>query len=289
MEQENSNKILEKLHGTYTVALIQFIFIELFIQLTLHTPFILLLVLVFIYVSMLMFLLKRSPRAYLLLIIYNVTTLIRIMILATTHNTNVVIILDIPLMILIAVFTYIYGLGYAISRKIKADVHQQPVSDEIIKPTALIDHHIKKQNVALLYLLITITGGIYTPMWFLQRIEAINTLSSGEKLNKNVFIYIFIVACLNIVLNIISFIIGIILGIKGYPLPTNEMSPFYGFGLLLSIFTIVNQIVLMVQCLKVRRIFYEYFNNELHREISFSQAGTIVFQTLYLQYKINRI
>ena len=47
---------------------------------------------------------------------------------------------------------------------------------------------IKKTSILVVIILTFITGGIYFPIWYLTRREAINQLHSTEKLGKGIFI-----------------------------------------------------------------------------------------------------
>jgi hypothetical protein len=289
MEQDK-NKLLEKLKASYYLSLVQFIFFELIIFFVLRTPFFLLPIQIFIYLGLLTYISKRSPKAYVGLILYNVITIIRIIIGATSHTNSIEILFgDVPLACTITLFTYCYFIGYKISRQITSPSFQQTVHNETIQPAPQIDLHVKKQRVIVLLLLTIVTAGIYTPIWFLQRIEAINRIPGKEKLNKNVSIYILLVSSINLLIYIIYIIIGIIFGMKGYSWPTNGINPLNWVSQIVRILTIINQIVIIVQCVKVQRIYNDYFNNQLHRGVSFSQIKTLLFQTFYLQYTINRI
>jgi len=121
---------------------------------------------------------------------------------------------------------------------------------------------LKKMNVFLMIFLGLVTGGIYLPIWYLRKRDAINSLQSGEKLGSGVFVSV-------IVLFGASWLI-IFSGSESY-------------GML----DLIAAIILLVQRFKVRRIFTEHFNVHLQRRISFSGAATFFFGAYYLQYKIN--
>ena len=127
---------------------------------------------------------------------------------------------------------------------------------------ASTEQDLKKMNVLLLIFLVLITGGIYLPIWYLRRLNAINNLQSGEKLSSGIFAAV-----------IVLFVMGLLIIISGseaYNIPH-----------------LVAGIILLVQRFKVLRIFTEHFNIHLKRGIAFSGLATFFLGEYYLQYKIN--
>jgi uncharacterized membrane protein YbjE (DUF340 family) len=141
------------------------------------------------------------------------------------------------------------------------------------------EQELKKSSIILIIFLTVITAGIYYPVWFLKRRNAINILQSNEKLNSGVLI--FAIVALSIIL-LLAFISGV-------SEELGEMDIARELDAFAMILNLVVGITLLVKCFKVRRIFNEHYNVHLKRDISFSRVATFFFQIYYLQYKINRI
>lgn len=133
-------------------------------------------------------------------------------------------------------------------------------------------------SVALLILLVLITFGIYYPIWFLKRLNAINNLQSKEKLGPGVFIFAIVGVSIVLLLGFIS----------GSMERAGEIDTAGGLDAFRSMLNLGVAIALLVQSFKVRRILHEHFNVHLQRGISFSWAAIFFFHIFYLQHKINR-
>ncbi len=144
---------------------------------------------------------------------------------------------------------------------------------------------LKKTSVVLLIFLTIITFGIYYPVWFLRRRNAINNLQSKEKLGSGVFVFAIVVFSISLFVSLLS---GAMEGLAEGLGEMDLMLTAKGLDLFSRILDLVVGISLLVQCFKVRRIFNEHFNTYLQRGISFSGAATFFFQIYYLQYKMNR-
>ena len=155
---------------------------------------------------------------------------------------------------------------------------QTPVIQESVGGLPQSDQELKKSSVILIMFLMVITAGIYYPVWFLKRRNAINNLQSNEKLSSGVFIFAIVLLSISLLL---AFISGMSEGL-------GDMDTARGTDAFSNILGLVAVITLLVQCFKVRRIFNEHFNVYLKRDISFSGVATWFFQIYYLQYKINR-
>ncbi len=147
-------------------------------------------------------------------------------------------------------------------------------------------HTIKKMPVILTTIFIIITMGIYYPCWFLTRREALNSLNTGEKLGKGVFIFAIVMFSISVLL---IFVIG---GLEGI----GEAFGNRDFILASEMVDVVDQIILfvagitlLVQCFKVRRMLREHFNDHLGQSVAFSGVILFVSQICYLQYKVNRL
>ena len=155
---------------------------------------------------------------------------------------------------------------------------QMPIIQETKDTLSQSDTELKKKSVILLVFLTFITAGIYYPVWFLTRRNAINNLQSKEKLGSGVFIFAIVMFSISLS---VAFISGAMEG-------RGEVSTAEVLDSFSKILDSVAGITLWVQCFKVRRIFSEHFNVHLQRGISFSGIATFFFQIYYLQYKINR-
>lgn len=132
---------------------------------------------------------------------------------------------------------------------------------------------LEKMAVVWLFLLVFITGGIYTGVWFLKRLDIFNGLNSDIKLHQAPFTFM-IAGC---VVNI-----GITLFIMFSAESINKelLNSLLLTGDLLNI---VVAIVLLLQAFKLRRILADHFGTKV------SWLGTFFFTVFYLQYKINRL
>lgn len=128
---------------------------------------------------------------------------------------------------------------------------------------------LQKKSVLFLIFLVIITGGIYVPVWFLKQREAINDLNAKESLSDLPFIITIMLFAISLTLTIsLEFIMD----------PVLHRS----VEITVSLLNSVGGIIILVMSFKVRRIFYQHFNEKL------SVAGTFFFTIYYLQYKINR-
>jgi len=137
-----------------------------------------------------------------------------------------------------------------------------------------------RTNVLFLIFLTVITLGVYYPIWFLRKKDALNKLQAKEKLGSGLFIFITIVQIPTI---FIGFTIGFLEGFTG------EEGIGKGFDLLTKLLSLAVGIIFLAKSLKVRRILKGHFGGHLGYGISFSPLATFFFQIYYLQYKINRL
>jgi len=141
----------------------------------------------------------------------------------------------------------------------------------------------KRISVLLVLVLSAITFGIYYPVWFLKRREALNSFKSETKLDKNVFIGLIVLSVISMLL---AFASGFAEGLYEEGFTASNISPI--IDAFESVLDLVYIIILIIESFKVRRIFVEHFNEHLNIDIPFSKAATFFFGVLYLQYKINR-
>lgn len=121
----------------------------------------------------------------------------------------------------------------------------------------------KRMNIAWLVVLSIITLGIYVPIWFLKQREAINKLHSEEKLDKDIFIIMFVWL---VAIWIVPYNIS----------PLGPAIPVISAG------------ILFWQIFKVRRIFVDHFNEHLKKDLWISGLLTFLFHIYYFQYLINK-
>ena len=127
---------------------------------------------------------------------------------------------------------------------------------------------IKETPVLLVFLFIILTAGIYIPIWFLRRRQALNSLDAPEKLKAGVFVIVIILYSASLLLLFFTADEGGVLG---------------------RLIDLVATIVIIVQCFAVRRILDCHFNVVLEQNVYFSGILTFFLGILYLQYMINRL
>ena len=135
-----------------------------------------------------------------------------------------------------------------------------------------------KMSVLKLVFLSFITAGVYSAVWFLQRLNAINGLSSPVKINQGVFGFIIAGCIANIALAVFLIFSGTIV--------TPQVSG--SLSLTSDVLSLLVELTLLIQAFKVRRVFIDHFKGHLKTDIPFSWAATFFFSIFYLQYKINR-
>lgn len=136
-------------------------------------------------------------------------------------------------------------------------------------------------SVLLVLVLTVITFGIYYPVWFLKRREALNNFESKTELNKGTYIGLIALVVVSLLLDLVS----------GYATIQaqggNDLSR--KIEVIRMVLSLVYTITLIIGCFKVRSILDDHFNARLNLNIPFSKLPTLIFGILYLQYKINRL
>ena len=132
--------------------------------------------------------------------------------------------------------------------------------------------HLGRMNVLLLILFSIITLGIYIPIWFLVKREAINSLASTEKLGSGAPIFVLLVYVTDAMLIFV-------------PLGVTEVY----LDIISNLITVIGVSIVVILSFKVRHIFDEHFNLKQQRNIKLSGVATFFFTIYYLQYKINCI
>lgn len=142
---------------------------------------------------------------------------------------------------------------------------------------------IKKTSVLAVIILTCITGGIYFPIWYLTRREAINQLHSSEKLGRDIFIAGIVVFSLVFINSFYSVFSNLDALQAGAEVQVSIVD------LIADIASLIILIPLVYQTFKVKRILIDHYNNHLQKDIQFSNIMTLLFLNFYLQYKINRL
>jgi len=135
---------------------------------------------------------------------------------------------------------------------------------------------LRKINIILMIFLTLITMGIYVPVWFLIQKKAINDLKSKEKLTDTPF---------QIVLVLYSFSLFILI----YQIFSSDYVQNSILDNIDNFISVTGAIIVLVMSFKVRRIFHQYFNIVLKKNIMLSKLWTFLFGIYYLQFKINKI
>ena len=143
----------------------------------------------------------------------------------------------------------------------------------------------QKKNIFILWLLSTITLGIFSAVWYLKRASEFRNLGTQKKLSKNL-------ALMFLITNIIFVTLLII-----FPLTiTTDMGDFYqnmsttqmAILLLLGIVFVLRIFFTLLLAFYSRTILNQALENK-RRPKKTSALFTLIFTHLYLQYEINRI
>jgi len=127
---------------------------------------------------------------------------------------------------------------------------------------------LKKMDLTLLLILITVTAGLYIPVWLLMRANDINKLNSREKVSSDIYILLIMMSILNFLISSIGLL--------------NEK-----YILFASFFQLAYFITLFIQIFKVRRIVNEHFSKYIGKKMHFDAIQTLILNIYYFQYKIN--
>ncbi len=143
---------------------------------------------------------------------------------------------------------------------------------------------LERMPVALLFLLVLVTFGIYAAIWFLKRIEDFNRLKSDIKMSQGVFGFI-------IAGQVVNILIVVYLAASGSLEPTGSaLEPLVANLLLTSdVLTLAVQVAILIQAFKVRRILLDHYSLAAENSFKLSWVWTLVFGIFYLQFRINRL
>jgi len=142
---------------------------------------------------------------------------------------------------------------------------------------------LKRRSVILMILLSIVTFGLYYPIWFLRRREALNRLDSPRKLGLSPF-----------VISLAWFVCQFIIGIATASTPARRSID--DGALILNLIQLGVGILMVVQCFFTRDILEDHLAgpgdhvpSPLSVEaVKLSGPMTFFFQIFYLQYVINR-
>jgi hypothetical protein len=138
--------------------------------------------------------------------------------------------------------------------------------------------------IIIIVLLITITLGIYYPIWFLQRRSQLNSLHTTIKLGTKPFIFSIIIGILSLVLSFSGRYFRGLTPTQPEMASLAKMLTYSSWAVLLIYLN-----VLLLQCFKVKMMLEAHFNGYLQRNVAFSGVYTFFLTIYYLQYKINRL
>jgi len=146
----------------------------------------------------------------------------------------------------------------------------------------------EKTSVVVVILLSFLTGGIYLPIWFLRRREAINRLRSPEGIGWAAPFAATVAFSLGLCAAFASGFAGA-MGLR------EAVGELFASGRVLAM---VGAVLILFECFRVRRILLDHLHAQssglfsssvaLERDTSFSGVATFFFGIWYLQYKINR-
>jgi len=145
---------------------------------------------------------------------------------------------------------------------------------------------LEDSSVSGVFLLSFLTGGIYQPIWFMNRRKALNNLHSPEKLG---------VGALSVALA--GFIASASLPIVGSFIWGSWVNTENALGPVHPLILLMAGIIMVVQCFKVRRILLDHLGPRregmfaasirFQNDDLISRMGTFFLGIFYLQHKIN--
>ena len=162
--------------------------------------------------------------------------------------------------------------------------HEAVAAAAVAEPEAKFE----KTSVVVVILLSLLTGGIYLPIWFLRRREAINRLRSPEGIGWAAPFAATVAFSLGLCAAFASGFAGA-MGLR------EAVGELFASGRVLAM---VGAVLILFACFRVRRIVLDHLHTQssglfassvaLERDTSFSGVATFFFGIYYLQYKINR-
>src|SRR5207249_6887538 len=161
----------------------------------------------------------------------------------------------------------------------------EPLSkDETTIPRSVPPTGLKRRSIVLMIVLAIVTLGLYYPIWFLRRRDALNRLDSPRKLQRWPFL-IFIA----------FFVLQFMVGLASGSAP-RERTIGAEASLLLSLLQLAVEILMVVQCFFTKDILEDHLagpedntsSSIFVDRVKLSALMTFFFQILYLQHIINR-
>jgi len=143
---------------------------------------------------------------------------------------------------------------------------------------------LRATSLVLVAVLSSVSLGLYSPVWFWRRQEALNRLRSSTKLDRRVLVLSFVLLTLSVLLGLIAIPMQGPAVVRARVLTMGKTVEIASQLLCLLVV-----ITLWVQCFRVRRIMLDHLNLHLGLGVSVSWVYTLVFQVLYLQGRINTI
>ena len=146
------------------------------------------------------------------------------------------------------------------------------------------------QETSVLFAVIAtiVTGGIYIPIWFLRRRKALNELHSPEKIGLP-----------GLLIALFGFVGNLCIPLVGHFVWGSSVQAENNLGPLHPAVVLIAQIIIVVECFKVRRILLDHLAPQQEGMFSasirfqyddmLSRMGTFFLGIYYLQYKINSL
>ena len=143
---------------------------------------------------------------------------------------------------------------------------------------------LRATNLVFVAVLSSLSLGLYSPVWFWRRRDALNRLRSSTKLDRRVLVLTFVLLALSVLLGLIAIPMQEHAVGRARVLTVGKSVEMASQLLCLVVLT-----TLWVQCFRVRRILLDHLNLHLGLGETVSWVYTLVFQVLYLQGRINTI
>jgi len=147
---------------------------------------------------------------------------------------------------------------------------------------------LKRRSLILMILFSLVTFGLYYPIWFLRRRNALNRLDSPRKLQQWPFVVAIVWFAFQVLVGVA---IGVARGLSGpeVGLPGEA-------SLVFTIIRLAVGVLMLVQAFATKDILEDHFagpGDQIERPfltepVQLSGVMTFIFQIFYLQYAINR-
>ena len=165
----------------------------------------------------------------------------------------------------------VLGLGLPAEVEVPDEVGEVEPLGEVLPP--------KKVSVWLTILLSIVTLGIYVPVWFLSRFEALNTLRSPQKLSRGLLITLTVAFTAASVCNLTF----------AWTLSDTGWETWDEISRALNFMNFILWSAILTLCFVVRRILQDHIRYQRLDDAEISGVLTFFLSIYYLQYKINRL